>query len=738
MEWRDATEEEAATFKGATPPAPSGGFRDATPEELVAFANTPTVRPGDVEARKRQVAAQAAAEAPNVVRPRETILGNLEEGYTRFAKNLPLALSRQNKLDPNAGLLESFLSHPFIQAALGASQVAGAPLAPLTNLAARGGEAASQALQEKGFTTGADIAGAVTEAATNVLPQVATGKIVDKFVKPLAASSFAKSNRAKAATSVTEAEAALAAASDQATARTAGIGAARTAAETRAQQALAATEKSTAEAVSGAKGSAQAATESYQSIGEAAKGAIPTRADLKKIAGETLGETTGADFSKRYHAERTARKAASDDLYEAALGPAEEGAKPVAAVYKDAQEQGVSLQKAIGAAATPQEKDAAQKSLADFINGVVPEEEVTIRQLHEGLINVREGKRAAQFAKRDNLARLAGDKEKTIMAKIEEVQPGTLDSLAKADSNYAENYVPYFGRRSPTRAIVEKNPAAIAESIILPHSRSGREVDTLNRAFELIGNDPKLKRQVAQAHLNQGIDEASKGKDFREGFTKWWDKYTNPSGNNNKVLRTAYGKEYDDVNAVVNQFKSSKPKDIDGVVATLVGGATTKVSEAEKAAKVAMGLAQKESTGAISAAAQGEKAALAGAKESHKAEVAAIRAKLERDIMKFLPESKVEKGLNVVSGGGNVLSKRIQSIGAGVFVSGALRGNAHTASVGGIMALGSQAAGTLMNSVRGRSLLKAILRGTPGTVQAAATARMTERFLKEAEANVNE
>jgi len=717
MAWRDATDEELATIQGAPPPAPTQGFRDATPEELAAIAATPTVKPGDVAARKKQVAEQAAAEQPNVARPRETIVGNALSGTAEGLQGILDILAPKpgggKPLDFSEGvfrgLLRGVLESPHGRAALGAAKASSAPLTPLSNLATQGGEEVSKALQERGYTTGADVAGALTEAAANVLPQVAVSKIA-KVAKPLVEG--LKSNRTLAGEAAKTAEADLIAANELAASRATAAKEARTAAETQA-----------AESVAGAKSSAQAATESYQSIGEAAKANIPTKNQIERAAGTETGQEVGRKFKEAYHAERKQRKEASDVLYDEALGPKEAGDKSVAQANVNAQDKARELQDQARLAKTPQEKADANKAFSDFLTtGEVPEE-ASIRQMHEGLINLKAGQRAAQQAKNDNAARLFGEKITSLEKQMNKKQPGVLEDLAAADANYAKEYAPYFGKKSPVRAIADKDPVALAESIFQPHvERSDRAVRTMESARKLLGNDEALTRSTAHAHFNQLIERASKTDDFRKNLVKEWDKYTNVKGDNNRVLRLGYGKEYNDFNAIVNQLKGSKPKDIDAVVEGLVGGAQGGVDTAERAAKAAMGLA-----------ASTEKTTLGEIAKSSKATNAAIKQRLEHDVMKLLPESKIEKGLNIIQGKENTFARRLQSIGSGVFVSGAIRGNGHTASVGGLMVLGANGAAKLIESARGRSLLKAILRGTPGTTQAAATARITENFLKEAD-----
>jgi hypothetical protein len=315
---------------------------------------------------------------------------------------------------------------------------------------------------------------------------------------------------------------------------------------------------------------------------------------------------------------------------------------------------------------------------------------------------------------------------------MEKKSPGVTDALAEAVANYATEFAPYFSKGSVTRAIADKDPSVIAKNAILPRSNSGKEVDTINRTLELIGDNKPLQKQVAHAHLNGLIDEASRGKDFRETFIKGWERYTNPSGNNNAVLRKAYGKEYDSVNSLVNQFKSSKPKDFDDVAESLISG----INKRETANQLGIKEALREEAAVTRGATQEAKETIKFANKARDLDIKLAKKKIEDDVRSFVGDRAVYVDGKIVPkgnySGGKFIGQLYMTEAALQAATGA-GGALAKATMGGGLILSRVALNKFLASERGIGLLKAAIRNTPGTTQAAATARIIQNFLREGE-----
>ena len=692
--------------------------------------DTPTVQPGDVTARKQQVEAQAAAEGPNKVREDLGFFNELGEGVGKVAKNILPALDPRN-LVPEELSVAGVLNVPAVQTALGAAQVAGAPFAPLSNLASRAGEKVAD-------LTGSDVAGALVQSAGEVLAPGAIGK---GFKAVKGAGVFNQpSNRTLAKQAAREGEAVIAASEKRATeAIEAAQG--RSVAAREEARALAGeqTEKLTV-----ARSAQEAQRESLESIAEAAKRNVPSKAEFKAIAGDELAEATGAKFKETYGATLQARRKEFNEAYESTLEKAS-GVESPAANYKATAEKvlgekGVSrplptsAEKAAGRvkaaldvedeaadqldaltqglkeSTSPEQKKMLDSALGEFMKeGGLPAQP-SVRDLILEQKRLRAGERAAYAAKNDNLGRQFRELQQSLNDDIEAAIPGITGEIAAVDARYAKEFVPYFGKQSVTRAIADQDPSRIAQAAIRPRS-DPKAVEKITRTMELV-DDPALRKEISHAHLNGLIDEASRGDNFRQAFVKGWERYTNPSGNNNKVLRSAYGEDYDSVNAVVNQIKNAKVGDLDKTVKDIVKAGESRLKKLPQEADIEAAL-----TRSLKQARREETAATTLAKKTRDLDIKATKQRIEKDVEKLL------------GGPTNRVATRLQSIGSGVLVSGSLRGNTHTISVGGLLIMGAKAAGKLLETTRGRSVFKAILRGTPGTTQAAANARIASSLL---------
>jgi len=79
----------------------------------------------------------------------------------------------------------------------------------------------------------------------------------------------------------------------------------------------------------------------------------------------------------------------------------------------------------------------------------------------------------------------------------------------------------------------------------------------------------------------------------------------------------------------------------------------------------------------------------------------------------------LEKEIETILGAPLQFTKRVESIGSGVFVSGVMRTNFATMGRGFLLAIGAPTLGNLVSHARGRSLLKALVRSAPGTIEGA-------------------
>jgi len=690
--------------------------------------STPAVvTPGDVEARRQQVQADAAAEGVNRVRPNLTFTGELGEGVGRIASgamgafNAPPDLSMLMS-DPKAALA-NLLDDPRAQAAIGAAQVVASPFARLSNVASRAGEKVAD-------VTGSDVLGGVTQALGDVLVPGSIRQAAG-MVKPLVKGAKALKSTGRKVAEITEASTAAQKAAEAKGAVTR---------QTAREQAAATRAASEADISDYEKG-LQRSTQNIEDIGREAKEALPSRDILDRAVGKELGEDVGGAFKNRYQEVLATKKADFTKRYEETLRDAKAfNVDPVA--YKESVgevlgEAGVSrplATKAEGAASKAKSfleaDEEATAELEDNMRRVANAERQGLPEakiLRENLLGsttvpenptvydliverkrLREGHRLATQQKDDNLARQFQKLESGLSADIEKALPGVSGNLDVVNAAYRSEFVPYFGKKSAVRAIADKEPAKIAAAVIQPNSAK-TAAETIQRAVELM-DDPALQARVARSHFGGLLDRAGTSDDFGKALKQEWNKYTNPRGDNNRVLRTAYGREYDSFNSLVNQFANApKTSDIDALVAKMKGGAKGHTEARMRELTQGAALAEKEAGSIIKASRATEKSA-----------VEAIKKQLERDIEK-------------VAGKPGTVTKRLQSIGSGVIVSGALRGNAHTVTVGGALILGAGALAKLASTFKGRDLLKAIARGTPGTAQAAATARIASNLLRKDE-----
>lgn len=488
-----------------------------------------------------------------------------------------------------------------------------------------------------------------------------------------------------------------------------------------AQEAAAnAATKSADEALAAQQANVAARNESVQSIADAAKTTVPGRTDVQNIAGNQLGNAAGQDVINTYQAGLDASKKKFEQLYEGKLGQA--GAKEAAPTnYEGAMQnildrmgvtkpQPTSAERvaAKGKSMLQAESDLADTTAAleDQLKNGTPDQQImarnalqelpqsqlpnnpTVRDLLFEQKRLRYQERRAYAAGNDNLGRQYKELQGAIGNDIEREAPGIASDIKSIDTQYATEHVPYYSAKAFPRAIANQSPENIATSVIRPNS-DANALEKVTRTYDLLS--PDQQRSVAMAHLNTGIDKASQAGDFGQGLVKWWDSYRNPSGNANAVLRKAYGKDYQQVDALVNQFRTAKSRDLSGVAQDVFNQGKTELQKAGVAAD-----AQK----------------------------------------KVIADNLKEQVTNIV--GEKMDPKRIKNYGMFLMVeggvssaigspTGVLRGVA-----GGAMVMFPNTMAKLVNLPGGLQLVRRGLRALPGSTEAASTARQIQTLLNSA------
>lgn len=612
----------------------------------------PAVTPGDEGMRRVQVESKDSNFAaptrstdmnPLTAIPREAAAG---------AKEIGKSFSSLGK--PSESLLET----PAAQLGLGVARTGGSIFAPIDAAASTVGSKVQDKLMGAGLgPTASAIPATLADMLVNFgsleipnLLRAGATRLAPEAVKSMDAtvSNFLKSKRMRAN------EATATAAKD-----TAAIDAAQ-------QQDLA---------------NIGARNESFQSFADAASQGLPDRSNVKALSGDKLAQDTGKAFKEHFEDVRAARKAEAEKRYEYAIGKSDQS-------VVDALDREDELRNAYLNAGSPADREAALKELNGIANTRVSGE--NLQQLHEQLKEVRSAHYRATNIQNDRLARQLGSKESEILTEMDKMRPGTAARLADADRYYSQQFAPYFGSKAIPRAIANRDAATIARTAILPTDKTGKAAQTIDRVSELLAGNESLRSDVAHAHLNGLIDEASKSGDFRSAFVKAWDRYTNPSGNNNYVLRKAYGKEYDDVSSLVNQFRNAKSRDLSQVAAEVV-------KQGEKEGK--------------------QIGALAADKKQF------IEKKLKEDVERLT-------GKPYSSSSTSMFGPLLITEGLGHMAMGSPIG-VKMIGAGTAVMLTRPALTKLLNAQRGRSSIKALLRSLPGSTQVAANARRIQNILEQ-------
>ena len=789
MAWRDATAEEQASVSGsgkwrdATPDEIEavGAIRpgDVEARQKQALSQAQADKP--IQARER-LGLEGGLRGDTVLGTAGRLLVNpLVAGVKEAAGGIGDVASATMDLLKGKEY-RGVLDNPLSRAGMGAVRSIASPIAGLTDLASEGGEIASKFLQNLGldFT----MPGGVSEVAGipvyNPFGGKGTIKLSDigggaaqtylDITSPLRAAQAGKlvdpkkhlSNRQQAARLKDELD--TGAASSEA--EIARLRAAREAVPVATEEAVSSLKGQMkdvgtreAEQIAARRASQQAAEESVMSIAEAGAREVPTAATIRNQFAKNaqLGEDIGAQFKNTYKGRLSEAKQKFNELYDEALEGADDiqvpaenyiskvdellgsrgasrplptqaekvagKAKDILDAGEDAAEQVQKLTDDIAAARDPHSKGMLQGALDEFLTAGELPENPTVRQLVAERQRLKAAQRVAFTTKNDNLYRqLTG----LINGITDDIPSAIANRLGKVDKQYLDEFVPLFSKKSVTRAIAEGSPQSVVDSIIRPVSDK-KSVEKVQRAWELM--DDGGREATKKAFVNKGVESAFTDKGFDTGkFTEWWRKHSDVTGTGDKVLKTVFGAEYGDMKSVVNQLQSARRMSLDEVATELTKGFAKQGDEAVRSII-------KEGKRAGEALREGISQRLALGKQQEKAAGVAVKSE---EVAQKLMKQKLEKQINdlVGPGGGQRIAQRFESIGSGIAVGGGMStllgsstGGVRTLG-GGLLVFSAKALGRLVQTTRGRSLYKAVLRGTPGTSQAAATARQVQNFLQ--------
>jgi hypothetical protein len=718
-------------------------------------------------------------EAPNVARERQTVSGEILGGLSQFGGDLKTAFAGDAS-QPDMGPVERLLHG--LRAPLGLLRAASGAtvIGPkLTNAATALGESASDALQKKGFTRGADVVGGLTTALGDVASGVGQAKLGTATSSALQKVLPTKQSKIASLASRAEgdiANVAKAGEADIATEtllRDAQIKDIRQVAN-RNTKAISEIDKAAELEKQAVKRNASADTYLAQSDAEAAANAIPDPVKLQERLAKnaTPGEVAGRSFKDSYQRELSRTKASFNKEYEDILRDTDkvEGAalNYQQSLEKLAKEKGISRPlptKAEGAGAKAQAaltdvdevtaetvgeltqqlkgaRDPAQrKVLQDALDETMAQgtlgEKPTLTDMLRERQRLKAGERAAFQAKDDNLFRQWKDLRSGLDEDIRSVAPDKLDALEAAGSRYVQEYVPFFSKKSVTRAIAEGSPETVLDQIIKPTvSAQGRvlknkAVESAERGMALL--DDAGKEQVSSTFIKRGFESNFKEGSFdKQGLVKWWDSYADPSNTGNKVLKTALGEKYKDMEQAVEAFRSNKPKQLADVAAQVAKASekqvTSQTAGIEKLASNKKATLQdflEEAPKLNQQGLQNANKEIEGIRKATAAKQEAIRAKLKADI-----EEITGKPYDGAHGGAFTGSLFITE---GV-LEGAT-GNVGRAlwkiSAGGLLLISRAATAKLLNAKRGVSVFRTLATKAPGTAPAAAAARIAGNILSQ-------
>ena len=643
------------------------------------------VQPGDVEAAKQKLGVRGTAKTgfkndlpENQVRER---LGIFNEAATGIGQTVGNLANVANK-DAYKGVLDN----PIVGAGMGALRAASSPMAPAANIAANIGESMSSGLQKLGLEGAADVVGAVGMSTADVLTPFSGAGYLKNMVKGIkgtpAGERLLKSSRMRAK---------------------------------EAEESLVQAEKAGAEKLTKIQQETAQGKRYIEEVADEQKANIPTAQELKEKFAKNapLGKEAGADWQKGYdealgtskkrfnteygsHLEEASKidamplhyVEAGGDLLKTrgitgrpTIGPAEGVAAKLRATI-DIDEFEANTYQALRKQL--KETDPSDKArVQGIIDGFLVKNELPPAPKLDDLMLERQRLKAGQRAVSGDAAKMQFNKLiEGINNDIAEASPDLAKKLFATDFAYKKEHIPYFGKGSLTRAISEGDAAAVVDRIFQPTLTGGRvgvksrAEEAITKARELI-TDPAQWEGIKGAFKNKLIENSMEGGVLNQKkLVKEWGKYLDPAGSNNAVLRKGLGEqEFQSMQSVINQLQRTTPESIDAYAKQLTKGL--------------------EQSGKVSA------------------QTAEAATKVTRD--KLVAKIAKETGADT-----DMVARRLQSIGSGVFVSGLMRGSTTTMLQGGGLVFGSQALGAILGTVKGRNVFKAMLRSAPGTSQRAA------------------
>lgn len=510
----------------------------------------PSVTPGDVEARKKQLEIQAAAEPVNVARERQTVVGELGGGLKQFASDIGTAFNPQEK---DMGAIERALH--IARAPLGLVRAA-APIVSLgtsptlANVATSAGESVSDALTKRGFTTLADILGATASAGIDVASQTAAQKLAGATAGKLI----------KGLPNVAERTAALRA--EQA-AKEAGVNveaaAQRKAAETAASKAR----EQIKTDVGYEEGISDLARYYRTKEAEQARQALTSRSAVEGLAkGKQGAQEVGAEFQKLYNT----KLAESDAYFKPKYKAIEAEASRVKTRAENYNETVYKIQQEgapTGVAPTAGERVAAT---AESALSESPPALRTGADLIKEQRRLRDLERNAYSSGKDNLGRQYKELQTALGKDINDLEGTVGKDLSALNAEYAQKHAPFFSSESEIRAASEIGPEAVVDKLV-PKNTDALRGEKIDRLIEFTKTNPKLQEQMGDSFIKNMAADASNvsGELSLSKLSSKWGQYAD-SRTQDKVLKATLGDRYEGMRKLVQNAEQASDVTVDQIL----------------------------------------------------------------------------------------------------------------------------------------------------------------------------
>ncbi len=708
-------------------------------------------------------------EGPGQVdRPREYLtvggeftggLGDIAEGLRGFANPERNIVSNLRQADLSVpGVLGAIIGgSPTLRTGLGVARAAFSPAAPLFNIATSAGKMVSDFLQQLGFTNAADVAGAGTSIAADV---IGAPRVLSQLGKAAAKSKF----RTLRSDRVTEArsggarqEAAL---TEQAKGAAEQAASLREAQLSQLDEAKAATQRTVDDAALGnitQKKSIEAGGEiekqtalakAKQELADVAE----TEAEVRTLVQDApTAEETGEAFRKTYLTKQTASKKRFNKEYDDILTDAK-GIKIQGVATEEAAREllgegvGILPSKADVTAgkltkAVDVESEAYKNLKAQFSDPTTPESQKTIQALMKksGIIQfdpkkeitldqliidrqkIKGAIRALEDVGQDNIAR----QFKQLRAGIEDDlvgNPGITKRLAAVDKAYATEHAPFFSYGAPAREAAEEGVAGIVNRLI-PKASDADRVEKLS-ALKILDD----KAPVQKSWINQGVFEADKTGDFGKGLVSYWDKYSEPG---DKVLKALLDDQYVHYKDIVTRLRTVKAKNINKTldetlteIEKRTGAGIKGIDEAQiKRMKSLQGLLEEGEKFKTTLFDRTLKKTEQITSDRERA-IAKLRKDIDKEVLKIT-------GKPISPDRIKNYGQMITIAGVGFSFAGAVQFGVPKIITGGLMTLYPEQIARMLENVRGTQLIRRAIRTVPGTSQAAANARQIQNYFRE-------